>query len=57
MELQISMNIKDITPPLIIHYYLLKHSEHYTNLSTLNHNVRFLRVSTGGVNKCNTCTR
>ena len=28
--LQISMNIKDITIPLIIHYYLLKHSEHYT---------------------------
>ena len=25
--LQISMNIKDITIPLIIHYYLLKHSE------------------------------
>ena len=24
---------KDITIPLIIHYYLLKHSEHYTNLS------------------------
>ena len=24
-----------------------EHSEHYTNLSTLNHNVRFLRVSTG----------
>ena len=40
--LQISMNIKDITIPLIIHYYLLEHSEHYTNLSTLNHNVRFL---------------
>ena len=33
--LQISMNIKDITIPLIIHYYLLrKISEHYTNLST-----------------------
>ena len=39
--LQISMNIKDITIPLIIHYYLPEHSEHYTNLSTLNHNVRF----------------
>ena len=24
MELQISMNIKDITIPLIIHYYLLR---------------------------------
>ena len=43
MELQISMNIKDITMPLIIHYYLLRAFwEHYTNLSTLNHNVRFL---------------
>ena len=42
MELQISMNIKDITIPLIIHYYLLSNSEHYLNLSTLNHNVRFL---------------
>ena len=47
--LQISMNIKDITIPLIIHYYLLReHSEHYTNLSTLNHNVRFLPVSAPG---------
>ena len=27
---------------LIIHYYLLRAFEHYTNLSTLNHNVRFL---------------
>ena len=27
--LQISMNIKDITIPLIIHYYLPEHSEHY----------------------------
>ena len=24
-----------------------EHSEHYTNLSTLNHNVRLFRVSTG----------
>ena len=40
--LQISMNIKDITIPLIIHYYFNGHSEHYLNLSTLNHNVRFL---------------
>ena len=38
---------KDITIPLIIHYYLLRHSEHYTNLSTLNHNVRFLPESAG----------
>ena len=33
MGLQISMNIKDITIPLIIHYYFETHSEHYTNLS------------------------
>ena len=33
----------------IIHYYLLRHSEHYTNLSTLNHNVRLFRVSTGAL--------
>ena len=26
-ELQISMNIKDITIPLIIHYYLREHSD------------------------------
>ena len=49
MELQISMNIKDITMPLIIHYYLLRASRHYTNLSTLNHNVGFFRVSTGAL--------
>ena len=42
------MNIKDITIPLIIHYYLLRaHSEHYTNLSTLNHIVRFLPCQRG----------
>ena len=40
--LQISMNIKDITIPLIIHYYLLRALGTHTNLSTLNHNVRFL---------------
>ena len=40
--LQISMNIKDITIPLIIHYYLLR-ALNATNLSTLNpSNVRFL---------------
>ena len=40
---------KDITIPLIPHYYLLEYiQKHYTNLSTLNHNVRFLsKVSTG----------
>ena len=36
--LQISMNIKDITIPLIIHYYLL--SIQNTTSFTLNHNVR-----------------
>ena len=36
---------KDITIHTIIHYYLHRHSEHYTNLSTLNHNVGFFRVS------------
>ena len=45
--LQISMNIKDITIPLIIHYYF-KHSEHYTNLSTLNHVTSVSSVSTPG---------
>ena len=34
---------------LIIHYYLLRGLEHYTNLSTLNHNVRFLPASYRGV--------
>ena len=44
------MNIKDITIPLIIHYYLLRaNSEHCTNLSTLNHNVRFLPCQHRGV--------
>ena len=42
------MNIKDITIPLIIDY-LLKALEHYTNLSTLNHNVRFLPCQHRGV--------
>ena len=41
------MNIKDITIPLIIHYYLREHSEHYTNLS-INHNVRFLPLMAPG---------
>ena len=31
--LQISMNIKDITMPLIIHYYLLRAFRTHTNLS------------------------
>ena len=29
--------------------YLPRHSEHYTNLSTLNHNVRFLPCQHRGV--------
>ena len=38
---------KDITIPLIIHYYLL--SIQNINLSTLNHNVRFLPCQHRGV--------
>ena len=51
MGLQISMNIKDITIPLIIHYYLLRafRTFYITNLSTLNHNVRFLPCQHRGV--------
>ena len=48
MELQISMNIKDITIPLIIHYYLLRAFRTLHRLSTLNHNVRFSSVSAPG---------
>ena len=47
--LQISMNIKDITIPLIIHYYLLRAFRTPQNLSTLNHNVRFLPCQHRGV--------
>ena len=47
--LQISMNIKDITIPLIIHYYLLKAFRTLHNLSTLNHNVRFLPCQHGAL--------
>ena len=39
---------KDITIPLIIHYYLQRHYL-FTNLSTLNHNVRFLPCQHRGV--------
>ena len=54
----ISMNIKDITIPLIILAAIYaRHSEHYTNLSTLNHNVRFLPCVAGALAQCNTCTR
>ena len=42
------MNIKDITMPLIIHYYLLRAFRTH-NLSTLNHNVRFLPCQHRGV--------
>ena len=48
MGYKISMNIKDITIPLIIHYHLLR-AFSYTNLSTLNHNVRFLPCQHRGV--------
>ena len=49
MELQISMNIKDITIPLLM-YFITEHSEHYTNLSTLNPvTSSFFRVSTGAL--------
>ena len=34
---------------LIIIHYFKEHSEHYTNLSTLNHNVRFLPCQHRGV--------
>ena len=46
--LQISMNIKDITIPLI-HYYLLRAFRTLHDLSTLNHNVRFLPCQHRGV--------
>ena len=40
---------KDITIPLIIHYYLLRAFRTLHNLSTLNHNVRFLPCQHRGV--------
>ena len=36
------MNIKNITIPLLIHYYLLRAFRTLHHLSTLHHNVRFL---------------
>ena len=42
-------NTKDITIPLIIHYYLLRAFRTLHNLSTLNHNVRFLPCQHRGV--------
>ena len=43
------MNIKDITIPLIIHYYLLRAFRTLQNLFALNHNVRFLPCQHRGV--------
>ena len=47
--LQISMNIKDITIPLIIHYYLLRAFRTLHKSFPLNHNVRFLPCQHRGV--------
>ena len=48
--LQISMNIKDITIPLIIHYYLLRAFRTlHKSFHALNHNVRFLPCQHRGV--------
>ena len=43
------MNIKDITIPLIIHYYLREHSEHYTNPHAKSLRIRFLHVVAGAL--------
>ena len=43
------MNAKDITVPLIIHYYLLRAFQTLHRLSTLNRNVRFLPCQHRGV--------
>ena len=44
------LNIKDITIPLIIHYYLLRAFRTlHKFFSTLNHNVRFLPCQHWGV--------
>ena len=40
--LQISMNIKDITIPLIIHSLFTESIQNTTQIFPLNHNVRFL---------------
>ena len=47
--LQISMNIKDITIPLIIHYYLLRAFRTLHKSFHINHNVRFLPCQHRGV--------
>ena len=50
MELQISMNIKDITIPLIIHYYLLRAFRTlHKSFHAKSHNVRFLPCQHRGV--------
>ena len=41
------MNIKKILLYFDNSLLFAEHSEHYTNLSTLNHNVRFLPVAPG----------
>ena len=46
-RLQISMNIKILLCTIFILF--TEHSEHYTNLSTLNHNVQFLPCQHRGV--------
>ena len=52
--LQISMNIKDITIPLIIHYYLLRA---FRTLHKSFHSRRPVSsVSAPGRWQCNTCT-
>ena len=43
------VNIKDITRRSVFVLFTERHSEHYTNLSTLNHNVRFLPCPAPGV--------
>ena len=47
--LQISMNIKRYYYTFDNSLLFTEHSEHYTNLSTLNHNVRFLPCQHRGV--------
>ena len=47
--MQISMNIKDITIPLIIHYYLLRGPEHQHKSFHRIIMSGFFRVSTGAL--------
>ena len=46
---KISMNIKDITIPLIIHYYLLRHLRTPHKSFHANHNVRFVSALGVGI--------